>query len=575
MRANNIKYLADAVRQMESKTTDMALNTVLSADRTAQTMKEAARLAAEKAFSGEPLQGVGGEVWRELWEAAKSYSTNAAYQEDPFPAVAEGDLCVLCQQTLNSKARKRMARFEEFVRMETDRKAQSALSAAIDMASQLSAETITTGPWQANLQVLGPQDPVLVKATRHAIKTARLRRDTLVESLGGNEDPRLPALPPSPVSRLSQLELKIRERASTLLRAARDQKWKGMRVELDELTGRKRLGEMIQTVKDELRRINKIRFLEQCLADTRTNAITILGNNIADQVVTPKMRVRFEREIKKLSGEKVRVELDRAGGKYGSPRYQVRLSDNPIVQVKNILSEGERTCVALAAFLTDAATAQHRSGFVFDDPVSSLDHRWRRTVAERLVKEARDRQVVVFTHDLVLVNDLCDLATQDQPKINLLTLTRGHSGAGLVRQGLPWKAQRVRDRIDKLTKRARKAKKVYDRDDEEEYEIEAASIYNDLRTTWERALVDVAFFRVVQRHRDYIDTRHLKKATVLTEADCDAFDAGFKKCCDVVDSHDPSRTRNAGVPPPNVILKDIRVLSDWEKGIRARQKNVA
>jgi wobble nucleotide-excising tRNase len=61
--------------------------------------------------------------------------------------------------------------------------------------------------------------------------------------------------------------------------------------------------------------------------------------------------------------------------------------------------------------MTELATAAHLSALVFDDPVSSLDHRWRKKVAERLVGEAAQRQVIAFTHDLVFVNDLLDLAT--------------------------------------------------------------------------------------------------------------------------------------------------------------------
>jgi wobble nucleotide-excising tRNase len=86
------------------------------------------------------------------------------------------------------------------------------------------------------------------------------------------------------------------------------------------------------------------------------------------------------------------------------------------------LSEGEKTCVALAAFLTELATAQHASALVFDDPVSSLDHRWRSSVAKRLVDEAKKRQVIVFTHDLVFVNDLLDRMEGQEPR--MLTLSR-------------------------------------------------------------------------------------------------------------------------------------------------------
>ena len=329
------------------------------------------------------------------------------------------------------------------------------------------------------------------------------------------------------------------------------------------------------TVQEEVDRLKTIHFLEQCLADTTTNTITKVGNDIADTVITPKLRDRFQEEIVKLAAEKVRVEIVRSGGKYGSPQYQVRLFAKPDAKVKDILSEGERTCVALAAFLTEVATATHRSAFVFDDPVSSLDHRWRKQVAKRLVEEAEHRQIVVFTHDLVFVNDLHDLAYEKKRAILLFTVSRGPAGTGVVTQGLPWKAQSVEDRIDKLEKTTREAKKLYDSNDEEGYRNEAASIYDGLRASWERALEDVALFRVVQRHRDYIDTKHLKKVTVLTETDCDAFHAGFKKCCDVVDAHDPSSGRNADAPPPGDILQDIQALKDWVTALRDRQKKIA
>jgi energy-coupling factor transporter ATP-binding protein EcfA2 len=183
------------------------------------------------------------------------------------------------------------------------------------------------------------------------------------------------------------------------------------------------------------------------------------------------------------------VEIARSGGKYGSPQYQVRLFAKPDAKVQDILSEGEKTCVALAAFLTELATAVHKSALVFDDPVSSLDHRWRKQVATRLVEEAGQRQIIVFTHDLVFVNDLYDLGHEKKHAIRLFTVSRGRPGTGVVAEGMPWKAQRVEERIDNLEKDARSAKPLYDNNQQVEYNREAAGVYNGLRASWERALV--------------------------------------------------------------------------------------
>ncbi len=83
----------------------------------------------------------------------------------------------------------------------------------------------------------------------------------------------------------------------------------------------------------------------------------------------------------------MRVEVVRSGGQFCSPQYQVRFFANPKAKVHAVLSEGEQTCVALVALLTELATTSNGSALLFDDPVSSLDHRWRKMVAKRLVAE--------------------------------------------------------------------------------------------------------------------------------------------------------------------------------------------
>jgi AAA domain-containing protein len=575
LKADNIKRLIGEVNLVGGKTTDQSLGAVASAVDDARLKREAARVAAEKAFSGEPLEGIGGEVWRTLWDSARRYSTQIAYPGQPFPPSQDDVRCLLCQQPLEAEARARMARFEEFIQKDTERQAQEAEKISRAARQGLSSTNIGARSIKANLQEVAIENPDLARRTRRFIAAARLRRYALVKALETAKDVHLPDIAPNPVADLAQLETRIRNYAGELQKSATADERKKLERELAELSDRSLLGGMMQTVREEVDRLKTIQFLEECIGDTSTNAITIVGNDIADTVITPKLRDRFHEEIVKLAVDKVRVEIVRCGGKYGSPQYQVRLLAKPDAKVQDVLSEGEKTCVALAAFLTELATAAHRSTLVFDDPVSSLDHRWRKQVARRLVEEGEHRQIIVFTHDLIFVNDLHDMAHREKRAIQFLTVSRGREGAGMVTQGLPWKAQSVEERIDKLERAAREAKKLYDNNDEEEYRKEAASIYDRLRASWERALEDVAFFRVIQRHRDYIDTKFVKKVTVLTESDCDTFQAGFKKCCEVVDAHDPSRGRNADAPPPDEIMQDIKMLKDWAASLKERQKKIA
>ena len=50
--------------------------------------------------------------------------------------------------------------------------------------------------------------------------------------------------------------------------------------------------------------------------------------------------------------------------------------------------------------------------FIFDDPVTSMDHVRKESIAQRLVTEADRRQVVVFTHDIMFTNYLATAAEE-------------------------------------------------------------------------------------------------------------------------------------------------------------------
>ena len=90
-------------RRLEGKTADPALTAAFSLDKDARLKREAARLAAEKAFSGEPLEGIGGEVWRALWDSARRYSTQVAYPGQEFAASQQDVRCVLCSSRCSRK----------------------------------------------------------------------------------------------------------------------------------------------------------------------------------------------------------------------------------------------------------------------------------------------------------------------------------------------------------------------------------------------------------------------------------------------------------------------------------------
>jgi energy-coupling factor transporter ATP-binding protein EcfA2 len=500
--ADELRQLATQLDQVASRFSDQEMTNLNALADDARGKRQAALVAADNAFSNADLAGVGGAAWQALWSAARQYSEETAYPGRPFPLPSEDALCVLCHQQLSVTARLRLKGFDEFVRADTERQARAAEAAFTPARDRFIAQTVRVRDYVALRKRIALTDTSLARSILRFLASTRLRRRICLLALASKKPLLLPALALNPSKEVLELERRFRAYADELAKAAGEEGRKKLEAERDELADRISLEALYSKAEAEVARLAALALIAKCLPSTATTQITKLGNEIADQVITPRIRDRFQHEIVSLASNRVRVEIVRSGGKFGSPQYQIRFFANANVRVHTVLSEGEQTCVALAAFLTELATANHKSALVFDDPVSSLDHRWRKRVAQRLAEEAHQRQVIVFTHDLVFVHDLKDMAEATGTSTKLMTVARGPTGAGVITDGLPWRGTGIKDRIDKLQKEVREAQPFYDAHDEAEYRNRVFKIYNGLRSTWERAIEDIAFNGVIIRHRE-------------------------------------------------------------------------
>jgi hypothetical protein len=464
-----------------------------------------------------------------------------------------------------------MKRFESFIRDDTERQAQEAETSLDTSARILTEPAITLHPVAETLQEIKLHDLTLARAIRRALASARARRYAVPRRLAGNLEAVIPAAAPFPIAQISVLQADTRKYADALQNAASDDERKVLQAERQELADREILRAHLPAIKAEIARLRFIYFIDLCLADTTTNTITTLGNRIADQVLTPRLRDRFADEIINLAGRNVRVEMVRAGGQYGSPQYQVRLLAAPAANVVGVLSEGEKTCVAIAAFLAELATASHGSALVFDDPISSLDHKWRDRVAQRLVAEAAVRQVIVFTHDLIFLNDIEQAAEHAGLICETRHVRASPTSSGMVNAHLPWEGMKLRERIHKLEQRARDLVSLRTQGDDDAYKAAARHFYDDLRAAWERALEEVAFAQVIMRHRDQIKPANLPQVAALTWQDSQIWTNNFDKCCGLMAGHDQSRGGNRPTPEPDELLRDAQALGTWVRNLRDRQ----
>lgn len=572
--AAQLDQLSTYLQKIAEALSESAVAALLDKKAAANVARAAATTAAKDAFSGLALEGIGETTWRALWDSARSYSQSASPGGIRFPP-ATGETCVLCHQPIDEQTARRMLDFDEFIKKDTETKAAAAELVLDEARNKLEGFGIHLRHVSAVWRALKSAKPELGKQVSRFIASGKLRQRTLLDAMRTAEAPGITQITASPIDAIKTAAADTRAYAATLDEAVDSAARAVIEDELADLRDQKQAEALLEIAAIEIARLGELHRIEQCLKETSTTAITKLGNDIADDVITPRMQDRFQLEIVELAGSRVRVKVVRSGGKFGSPQYEVQLFADRNAKVHDVLSEGEQTCVALASYLTELANASHASGLVFDDPVSSLDHRWRFNVAKRLVKEAGARQVIVFTHDMVFVNDLHQLASEKNMPCNVLHLTRGADVVGLVNEQLPWAAAGVRQRIDELEKAARAAKKLYDAHDDDGYKKAVNALYSDLRATWERALEDVVFAGVIVRHRDYINTKDLNKVTALEPSDIQQFQRSFKKCCDFTDAHDPSRGRDIEPPEPGIVLQDVQDLRSWSEALRTKMNAAA
>ena len=175
--------------------------------------------------------------------------------------------------------------------------------------------------------------------------------------------------------------------------------------------------------------------------------------------MTQALRDALEDEFAVLDVSNVKLKLDGRIDK-GTVKHRLVLDLPTACKLPDVLSEGEQRAIAIASFMAELSLAGHDGGVVFDDPVSSLDHWRRHLVARRLVAEAKNRQVVVFTHDTSFLGELRDEIDASGIECKIHSMEWCGERPGQVREGLPWDHQGYMERIDTLEKAQKQLERI-------------------------------------------------------------------------------------------------------------------
>jgi energy-coupling factor transporter ATP-binding protein EcfA2 len=573
VRAGRVQTLVRHLKDVEAALSAEAVTAVFNARTEDRRKSEEAKRLREATFPEGMVAGTGSDPWTELWESARRFSQESAYPGKEFPVVEDAAHCVLCQQNLDHAAAHRLKQFEAFVASTTERELRQVRESFAKLRKGFADLKTTSEAVNATVNEIRIEHEAVADAITAALDANERRRHAVMSALA--EDKELAADCQDLVTvshEADALAEQIDERIKTLRANATDETRKRMTAEVQELRARTLLAIHQQTVLDDIERRKKYAAYGLCIDETKTQAITQKSTAVTKTVVSQRLKRSFSDELVNLSFNQVEVELKELGGADGIFYHKLVLTRAPGVDLPKVVSEGEQRCLSIAAFFAELSTADDPSGIVFDDPVSSLDYQWRQGAARRLVREARTRQVIVFTHDVVFLLLLKQFAEElgvEQFDQHVRFLSKG---AGVCMEELPWVALPIKKKIGYLKNGWQAAYKLSRDGHQDAYEKEAKYLYGLLREGWERALEEVLLGGVVERYRPNIQTQQVAQIADITAEDCNTVETAMTKCSKWLPGHDQAAAARAPVPGPTELKADIDALENWVAAVRKRRK---
>lgn len=529
-----------------------------------------AKATSEELFATSPLPNIGGNLWTQLWEAARTYSDKQANPDKSFPnELSSEDLCVLCQQTLSDDAVSRFKTFESFMKDTTSRDAAQARSDYDKARTDLATKRISASTFRQIVRTIDNEmgQPHLAKNLRRAAIVARWRLRHMLKDI-------MPNVASVSINQklveevLNDLETRINQLSAD----KNSEKRLTLEAELRELKDRKFLQTLRADLKEEMKRIARRSELEGAVKRTAKQSITKKNKELSNNLVTESLRNRFAREVQKLEIGSAPLELVKQKDRNAQSFFQIQFVNRPDIPVSNVLSEGEHRCVALAAFLAELVTSSDKSGIAFDDPLSSLDHLYRTRVAHRLVEEAAHRQVVVFTHDLTFLIQIDKVAKQMKFPTVYRTVRRKHNNPGYIETDLTSKGKTANKMIDAIRSEVKRIRGNFDSWPSDRREITAKGIKANLREAWEQVIADF-LEPVISRFDNHVKPGVLHKLTVLTEADALIVKRARTRLSEVL--HYSSETLNPAEVEFSDLDNEARCLWEFYDDLKRRQTEAA
>ncbi|MEA4977410.1 MAG: AAA family ATPase [Methanomassiliicoccaceae archaeon] len=456
---------------------------------------------AEEEFGSTEFNGLGNDVWKALWEAAKDYSEKYAYPNIIFPNTEDGSRCVLCQQTLSNDAQKRFVSFEEYITSDVEKSLKKAQTELADVMPEPIWE------WDCvSLQLLKNRVPESIIANIRIFYVRLFERSNEIRNEKNCErETKIFSLEQFNAVHekvISELESKCRIfHEASVQRQVIEEK--------EKLLSSRKWFSQNEYVFDRKKKMIKLNNF-----NTDTHSTSVLKTNLSAILITDKFVEQFKKELESIRAKNLQVELKIATSK-GSSAHSISLknlnSSSKGLSFGEVLSEGERRAVSFAAFVAEIIVDFPQMPLVFDDPTNSMDNKYEAEIAKRIIELSKERQVIVFTHRITMSSLLHSI--RGGQSFNCQRLMS--EPVGLISSDVSFILGGAKSNVKTLIKEAEEIKKLSPK----EMPSAKINLAIKIRRLLELMIEDVLFDGIVKRHNLNVGSMRLPRMLGVRDED--------------------------------------------------------
>ena len=307
--------------------------------------------------------------------------------------------------------------------------------------------------------------------------------------------------------------------------------------QIKELLDRKLLSNKQLEIKNYLMLLKQAEILRSKSYLFNTDSVSRKTTTARKNLISTSFEKIFNEELKPLNRSNIKISLNFETSK-AKPILKQEIKSQ--YTLSDILSEGEQKSIALAEFLTEVQLDnENKASIIFDDPVTSLDHKIIDEFALRLVQLSQERQIILFTHSIILFNSIKQKSDLPRFKGKDLEFKYYETETDLENTGFLYESPTLRE--DNFKKYKKSINEILnlpkEKRDREESEL-AISGYNKLRPAIEVFVENEMLFDTVKRYRKNVALASLEK---INGALIDKYKVQltniFEKCCEYIEAH--------------------------------------